>query len=362
MRAKVCRVRVTRYFLFFPALFFTSSLLAQVAEQPAASPAVIIDIAADTTMAVEDPPEVDPCAMTKDAEFLGLDWSRRKLHHGLCASVRWFDGFFGEQRFDEAARKIRGRVSYAIERRERVGTDGKARLHLRVSTPNIADRLSLFVESDDDRVALVERTDGGSEALIAQPTPTGRSDSVRVGFRFDGIKNEHESLDFRTSLRLRDGKLAPSSRIRYRREFLRTDYSQWRFTEELFWRTKEGWGETTLLDYEFKISDPALARWFNEGTWSQSTLGLSWRTGIGLYRNMGNGKAGLFEIAMSGQSDAPVDIGNYGARIAYRQTLGRKWLLGEVYYGYDWPKSVPEEMRHSQSYGGLSIEVLFGHH
>jgi len=124
----------------------------------------------------------------------------------------------------------------------------------------------------------------------------------------------------------------------------------------------EGWGETTALDYEYQINEPTLARWFNDGTWSQSTLGLSWRTGITLYRNLANAKAALAEVRVEGQTDAAVNVSNYGGRLAYRQTLGRKWLLGEVYSGYDWPKSSPGEVRHSQLYGGVTLEILFGHY
>lgn len=354
--------RPVRPLLFLAVLLFASASEAQDDSPASGSPALEVDVGTDTVMALDDVPEPDPCAMERDVELLGLDWSRRQLHHGICATVRWFDGFFGEQRFDEAARKIRGRVSYSIEHRDRVGLDGKLRLRLRVTTPNLSRRLNFFVEREDARATLLERADAEAQTQVVQPASTAQSDAVRVGFGYDGIKNDHESLDFRTSLRIREGKLAPSTRIRYWREFLRTDISQWRFTEEVFWRSHEGWGETTALDYEFKINTPTLARWFNHATWSQSTQGWSWRTGIGLYRNLGSGKAGLIEFGLAGQTDAPVGIANYGTRVAYRQTLGRTWLLGEVYSGYDWPKSQPEDIRHSQLYGGLSIEVLFGHH
>lgn len=353
--------RPVRPLLLLAVLLFASASGAQVDSPASGSPALEVDVGTDTVMDLDDVPEPDPCAMERGVELLGLDWSRRQLHHGICATVRWFDGFFGDQRFDEAARKIRGRVAYSIEHRDRVGVDAKLRLRLRVTTPNLSQRLNFYVEREDARATLLERTDAEADTQVVQPASTAQSDAVRVGFGYDGIKNDHESLDLRTSLRVREGKLAPSTRIRYWREFLRTDISQWRFTEEVFWRSHEGWGETTALDYEFKISTPNLVRWFNEGTWSQSTQGWSWRTGIGLYRSLGSGKAGLVEFGVSGQTDAPVSIANYGTRVAYRQTLGRTWLLGEVYSGYDWPKSQPEDIRHSQLYGGLSIEVLFGH-
>jgi hypothetical protein len=320
-----------------------------------------IEVSSDMALVLDDAEEPDPCVMEIDQELLGLDWSRRQLHRGVCATARWFDGFFGEGRFDEAAKKIRGRVSYTVEHRDRVGIDHKPRFRLRVGMPNLSQRLNFFAERDDERNAVLRRTDSETEAEPVQPSSTSESDAVRVGFGYDSIKKENEALDFRLGLRIQDGEPAPSARARYRREFLRTNTSQWRFTETFFWRKVEGWGETTALDYEYKINEPTLARWFNDATWSQSTLGLSWRTGITLYRTFGTDKSGLVEVRVEGQSDSPVDVSNYGVRLAYRQALGRKWLLGEVFSGYDWPKSFPGEVRHSQLYGGVTLEILFGH-
>lgn len=319
-----------------------------------------IEVSADAALGIDDAEVPDPCIMEKDRELLGLDWSRRQLHRGLCASVRWLDDFFGEERFDETAKEMRGRVSFTVERRERAGFDLKPRFRLRVGVPNMSRRLNFFVEREDERNAVLARTDGETEVETAQATSISQEDTVRVGFGYDRIKKEYESLDFRLGIRIQEGEPAPSARARYRREFLRTDTSQWRFTETFFWRKVEGWGETTALDYEYKINEPTLARWFNDATWSQSTLGLSWRTGITLYRNLGGAKAGLVEARVEGQTDSPVDVSLYGVRVAYRQTLGRKWLLGEVYSGYDWTKSVPGVDRLSQLYGGVTLELLFG--
>ncbi len=357
------RVILIRLLLLHTVLLAAPGSLAEEPARVSQAGEAEIEVSTDTVMVLdEDAEEPDPCVLEKDQELLGLDWSRRQLHRGLCASVRWFDSFFGEERFDEAAKGMRGRVSQAVEYRDRVGFEHRPRFRLRVGMPNLSRRLNFFVEREDERNTVLTRTEGETEAETAQPSSTSQSDAVRVGFGYDRIKKENESLDFRLSLRIQEGELAPSVRVRYRREFLRTDTSQWRFTETPFWRKVEGWGETTSLDYEYKINEPTLARWFNDATWSQSTLGLSWRTGMTLYRTLGTAKAGLAEVRVEGQTDSPVDVSNYGGRLAYRQTLGRKWLLGEVYSGYDWPKSYPGEVRHSQLYGGVVLEILFGHY
>ena len=356
------RVLLIRLLLLTGMFFAAANGLAQQETPSSEARDAEIEVSADTQLTLDSAEEPDPCIMEQDREMLGLDWSRRQLHRGICASVRWFDDFFGEERFDDAAKKMRGRVSFTLEHRERDGFDLKPRFRLRVGLPNFSERLNFFIEREDERNAVLARTDGETEVETALPTSTSEEDAVRVGFGYDRIKKEYESLDFRLGLRIREGNLAPSARARYRREFLRTDTSQWRFTETFFWRQVEGWGETTALDYEYKINDPTLARWFNDATWSQSTLGLSWRTGISLFRSMGEAKSGLVEARVEGQTDSPVDVSLYGVRLAYRQTLGRKWLLGEVYSGCDWTKSVPGVDWLPQLYGGVTLEILFGHY
>jgi hypothetical protein len=301
--------------------------------------------------------DVDPCHEPSDQELLGMDWSRRELFRFLCLSARWFDGFFGEERYDDSAREVRGRLSYSVERRERVGTTENVRFSVRLPLPNLNRRLKVVFERDDERRTIEGRTDVEPGAVAAGPAGQ-ETTQVSVGVQLGKILDQ--LFDFRLGARVRDGTLDTFARTKYRKEFAETEKTQWRFTQTLFHTRLEGFGETSALDFEAQVSPADVFRWSNNGTWSQSTEGLDWRTGVAIYHTYGKGRASFIEVAASGASDAAVDVANYGIRTAYRQTLGRNWLLGEVFLGRDYPKSLPEVPRDKQYFIGMTIEVLFG--
>jgi hypothetical protein len=62
---------------------------------------------------------------------------------------------------------------------------------------------------------------------------------------------------------------------------------------------------------------------------------------------------------MYGQTGLPYAVSSYGVRGAYRQTLGRPWLFGELYLGQDWVKEVPVGPRDAQFFVGFILEVVF---
>ena len=299
----------------------------------------------------------DPCHMRRDREFLGLDWSRRELFRFLCGTARWFDGFFGEQRYDDSADSVRGRIAYNAERREHAGMNEEARFSVRLPLPNLNHRFNVFFERDDERRTLAGRTDAEPGAVAAVP---GAQESTQAGVGFQLSDVLDQLLDLRLGARIRDKKVDVFARAKYRKEFAETVSTQWRFSQTLFHARFDGFGETTALDFEAKLSEANLLRWSNNATWTQATERLDWRTGVALYRTLAANRAVVAEVAASGASKSAVDIANYGVRAAYRQTLGRPWLLGEIYVGQDYPKSVPEVARDRQFLAGLTVEVLFG--
>lgn len=295
----------------------------------------------------------DPCRLQPGEELFGLDWTRRQLFGAVCRSARWFDSFFGEERYDQEALGVRGRLVLGVEERERVGMTFTPRFSARVPLPNLNERINLVIEREDEERSIVGRT--GAEQSVLTPPPSFRDESTQIALGY-----LQRNVNLRAGVRLSGGSLDPYTRARYLKEFLQTDRTQWIFSQSLFWRQQEGFGETTTLDFEVKPSMPTLIRWFNAATWSESTQGLAWASGVTFYRSIGTGQAVLFEPSLQGETDSPVDVSSYGGRVAYRQTLGRNWLIGEVFTGYAWPKSMPGETRHSQLFVGLRVELLFG--
>lgn len=305
---------------------------------------------------IDDVAEKDPCELPPEQELLGLDWTRRALFDTVCTAAMWVDGFFGEIRYDEAAPGLRGRVSFGVERREDAGLTTKPRFRVRVPLPNLNKRLSIYLEREDETQSIEGRNVEGQQPVQPISTTTSQ-DSTQLGFSYRKLKFLDDFVEFRLGVRAPHGDLDYYARTRWRHAFLRTDATQWRFSETLFWRHSEGWGETTELDFEAKLSDRYFFRWYNSATWSQITEGVSWETGFPLYINFHGVRVVVIEPHLNGQTGQSFAVANYGLRGAYRQTLGRPWLFGEIYAGQDWLKKGDE--RDAEFFTGFILEVVF---
>jgi hypothetical protein len=305
-----------------------------------------------TGISLESEPEADPCDLPHDRPLYGLDTTRRFMFDTVCTAARWIDGFFGDIRYDEAAPGVRGRLSLGVERREDSGLDFRPRFRVRVPLPNLAKRLSIYVEREDETRSIEGRNVEGQQAVEPISTTTATTDSTQVGF----VRSRGD-FDFRLGLRAPRGQLDYYGRVRYRNTFWRTDLTQWRFSQTFYWRHSEGWGETSQLDYETKLSERYFLRWYNTATWAQTTEGVSWNSGLPLYRTLRGGQVVVIEPNVNGQTGLPHAVSSYGVRGAYRQTLGRRWLFGEIYLGQDRVKSSPG--RDVQFFAGFIVELVF---
>ena len=308
-------------------------------------------------------PDDDPCRSRPDSDgdsavVESLDWTRRQLFSTVCVSARWFDRFFGEMRYDEnAARGVQGMAYYQMERRAGSETAHVPGLRLRVALPNLNERLHVFVDRDDERQTIAGRSDTIDSGPTSPVEP--REDSAQLGFAYLANFAREILLKFRAGVRARGGQLEPFVQGQFRWVFGETDTTRWRLTETIFWRRSEGAGGTTSLDFEAALRSDILFRWFNDATVSESTRLLRWGTGTSLYFDLRKRRAVQAQFTMNGDTGEPVDVSNYGVRVAYRQSVGRPWLIGEVYVGHDYPRPAPEVERLSQTFAGLRLELQF---
>lgn len=342
------------------ALICAMSGAAAAAESAGAPPLA----AAPLQPAAADAGKDEPCSWNPDAldqqstVVEGLDWTRRNLYSNVCASARWFDHFFGDERFGPAtADQVGGELSYTVERREGFGTQGKPTLRLRIPLPNLNKRLHVFIDREDERNTVAGPADvtrAGANVPVA-----GSADVSRIGFGYEKLPDLISLFRVRTGVRV-SGGLKPFAEAQYRTLFGQTQATHWRFSETFFWRRPDGFGETTLLDFEANLWPGILFRWFNDATVSQITERVGWMTGASLFFDLGERRAIQLQAVRNGDSGAPVRVANYGPRLSYRQSLGRSWLFGEIYVGRDNPRKSPDEPRISQDYVGVKVELQFG--
>lgn len=291
------------------------------------------------------------------SESSPFGWTRDRMFDFVCTSGRWLDSKFGDEPFAEAEQKIRGYLELTGERREGASFRFKPKFRFRLDLPNVKRRLSLSFEREDE-TRLREGTSG--PALWGGETRSVQSDdTTTVSLIFEAKRALDRVLDFRVGLRGSRGKPNPYVRALYQRDYGQSEEGGWNFSQSLFYRHIEGLGETTIFSYHYYLSPPWLFRWTNIGTATQQSGGLQLQTSFELWHAIDAKRAVRTEILWQGGSVAPGHYENYGYRVTYRQALGRPWLIGQLYSGYDFP--LDETLaRHPVFYLGAGIEIHFG--
>lgn len=343
--------RLNRLTIAVSCLLGLGAAVAQEAAPPEPPPGVPAE--APAVPEEQGPRWLRECELPLDEEMLGLDWARRKLFTSVCQSARWFDGLFGDDYVKDS--EMEGSLELNYERREGGTQDFTPRFRFRAKLPNINKRLDVFVDREDENKTIVGQSENAAMTQLGQD----RQESTQLGLGYELRRTLDSLLNFRAGIRLREGKPDAFVRSRYSREFARREDRQWRFTQTIFWRHAEGFGETSALDAEVRLDDRHLLRWQNNATLSQSTDAFRWISALSLYRSLDDNKAVQLSYSANGETGRAERVGNFGPRLSYRQQLNRKWLFGEVYVGLDHPKDSPDVARGRQSYIGVKIEATF---
>ena len=299
-------------------------------------------------------PERHPCNVTPATHDQWYDLSHAFLSRKFCEPAIAFDSFFGDDRSleeDDSRTYARWRNDFVWNESDRIAfhTQVKAKVRL----PNLNKRFKLFIasEHDDDFDSPIDgnTTEQGS---TQNEEDHDLSDST-LGLQYDIKSKARYSTSFRIGLKTRF-PIQPHSSFRYRfTKPLSNDYL-FRFTETLFWRKWEGFGETSRFDLEKLVSPSTLSRTSLSKTFSETSSGIDWDASTGIFYRVSD-RAGLsLDLVTSGSTRPNSVITNYGIVMKYRRNIFRKWFFFEVIPKLNWPR---DENDH---YGGrTSLLVRF---
>ena len=307
----------------------------------------------------ESPP-VDPCKQY-DAQYDSwLDRNQVRVYRTVCGTAAWFDGFFGDNRYDQETGETYGRISLGGYWDQLNGVDPQLRFSARFALPSLRQRGSLLIGRGDEQNLIEERTTSSGDPNPI--TPQENQDvSTFVGFGYERLKGLTKNFSFRAGLRLRTPPV-PILKVIYRRAWQLSERNLLAIRPIVYWRSDEGLGSTVNLDVDHVISDAFLFRWANFGNVSQDeeVEGMNWGSTFYLYQALSNKKALTYSIFARGETDAPVSFNTAGFQVRYRHRILREWLFIEYYGGVDWPRYLPEETREANFGTGLRLEAYFG--
>jgi hypothetical protein len=287
-----------------------------------------------------------------------IDNVQRGVYSGVCGAAVWFDGLFGNPRYDQDSNDTYGRVGLfeTLDRRDNL--DSRLRFRARLALPAFHNRARLTLGRGDEQELVEERP---SDSDSSQPAALGSDidDAWLLGLGYAKQDKLQKGFDFGIGVRLRF-PVDPYVKATYRYNFIFNEDNMLRFRETPFWRDSRGFGTTTQLAFDHLVSPRLLLRWDNIGTVAEDTDGLDWGTGVTAYQSLGSRRAISYTALLRGETAADVPIQNYGAEVRYRRQAFRRWLFLEFKGSVTWPRETLEEEREINPGIGVGFEMFFG--
>ena len=240
---------------------------------------------------------------------------------GFASSV---DRFFGDERnFQESNQSVLQidltKVAGYGGSRNAV-LSGRAKWHL----PSTQKRLHLLIESDP------EQNVSGDE-VAGTPDITDQGDTegkVAIGARFEREQKARWHFSSDAGIQLRT-PLEPFTRVRGSYS-LPMDKWRMKVAESVFWFNTIGVGETTQVDFERILSEPALLRISSSATWLHEKQNLDWRQDASIYHTLSERSALLYQLSAAGITNPQWQLNEYVLLMLYRYRLHRKWIFFEI--------------------------------
>jgi hypothetical protein len=259
-------------------------------------------------------------------EPTGVDLAQEAISRTVNDAAKWFDSFFGDERYvtEEARSRIRVIPSLFVEKGE--SADARLRINARLTLPRANKRLRLIIaDSSEDEESILDNP-GFQDAGTTDGDTT-------LGLQY--LLREKDRLNLSISAGLRrgdDNAVDVFVGPRYRRTWA-LDSWQIRFTERVRWYSDGGWESRTRLDFERLLREELFFRTATELFWSEEDFaedGFVLAITPSLSQRL-KSRAGIeYQWSNVFKSRPDFHLESTTLRIRYRQRIWRKWLFYEV--------------------------------
>jgi hypothetical protein len=303
-------------------------------------------------------PSKSACTHPGSDTVAWIDRMQRGVYTGVCGAAQWFDGLFGNPRYDQDSDETFGRIGLFENYDRRDGLDTRLRLRARYALPNLQKRLRLTLGRGEEQ-ELVEERPTNTQNPPPASFQTVQDDAWLLGLGYSKQNALENGFDFGIGVRL-NTPVDPYVKASYRHNFIFGGDTMLRFRETPFWRDSRGFGETTQVTLDRLATDSVLLRWDNTGTVAEDTEGLEWSTSVSAYQSLRERRAISYTALLHGETRADVRLQNYGLETRYRQNVFRKWLFIDLSASLTWPREELFEERQINPGVGLGFEMYFG--
>jgi len=286
-----------------------------------------------------------------------IDRAHQGVFNAVWRSEMRMDRLFGGGTDETAYMETTGSIAPALLYDEFDGFQPRLRFQVEVPLPQIDERFHAFIGRVNRDEYVTERRPG-SGAFPRQYGGIADEDETLFGIRYrDPQDGGHWGAD--AGLRIRS-PLDPFVKGSYRFDKGSSERTLVTFRETAFWQNSEKLGFTSRVDVERILREVWLLRWTTSATISQRSEGVKGYMSLVTMRGLPNRRAIAAELFSEGEHDADVPLGNYGVKLAYRQSVLRDWLVLETRVSLTWPKDLPEQQREATWGVGVGLEMFFG--
>lgn len=266
-----------------------------------------------------------------------VDATHAVFERNILEQVIRLDSFFGNVKTEHHLKseyQLRWRNSLRIEQDGGIkpGTSLWANLQL----SRINERLHLVVSGENEPEPF-------SSTLPQDPGNPGfdrNSQSMRVvntELRYGVIQTPSLDIFLGAGVRL----IVPPEafiRGRFQHTYKLSDVSLLRYSETLFVKKFDVFGETSEICLERLINQKTLLRWANTGTLSYEFTGMEWGSELSLIRELTPRSGITLTGGVYGNSSNVDTVGNYRILARYRRNFLRSWLFYELEPEFSWPR------------------------
>jgi hypothetical protein len=266
---------------------------------------------------------------TKPPIMKWVDRAHGGLSRGLLETSERVDALFGDEQYDEDIQHSQFRLTTSAKIAEGERPDLSFPVHVNLVLPQLQDRLQLFVDTilhEDEHSDLVD-TETSHKHREEDKDENGND--ITVGIQYRILQKARQWLCLGASVNVRSDESRPLGKLWLKKAF---NFEPWvlRVTQYGLWFKEGGWGETSRVDIERRITQNMFSRMTSKATWTPNSEGMNLAQSFFFHSHVSQNWAIALEFSGKGHTKPALVADKYLTSITLRRRLYKNWLFFEV--------------------------------
>lgn len=272
----------------------------------------------------ESKPLLTPLKPEEEPTFVDV------LHSGISKEILttadWMDSFFADENYVKEVNRSYVRFRYDIFKEETVPATFKPAVDMRLALPELERKTHLVFSAEPN-----EPTTGPNAPVRTAAERFGTTEQANLTTALQYFFKTTPQESFLVLSGLQFSKNAPVVLFEPRYRIL-APYQVWqfRFTQEVLWRTDTAWQTDTRFEFERQLPKDFFFRTTLDGVWASRVIGYTYGLAFLLRQPFGPTHAVDYEWINTYQTRPVNELIEVDFRIRYRHSFWREWLYFEV--------------------------------